>query len=487
MLKKIKEHYFLILIFILVFAFRLYFVFQSNNFSSDEAYFHLRHVNSILSEGKILFYDELSYGGRFVLYPPLFHMLLAYLTFGNLLLLKILPALFASLMVFVAYAIAKYITNDTKTALFTSILASFVPLFIIETLNNLSPYSLVMLILFLLFYFLTRIKEINYLWYFILFILLLAFLHAAAFLFLLTILIYLIILNSENIPLEKIKKEVILLSVFIILLIGFIIYKKAFLQYGFGILWQNIPVNIFADEFKNLNVLDILFGVGLLPLIFGLIGLYYGFKTKRRLVYMISSLILVIFMLLLFRLMPLTVGLMFLGVSLAIISSLAIKNIFDYFEQTKLFNYKRYFIYLFLLLVFVFGIIPTYNISTKVNTIFDQTIDDMQWINKNLALNATVLAPVSEGNLVSAIAKRKNVADSEFLLAPNPFERYEDIKVIYTVGSEAIALNLIKKYDINYIYVSDNLDKIYENHNLNFLDDKNCFKEIKWRIYEVRC
>src|SRR3989344_5680073 len=105
MLKKIKEHYFLILIFILVFAFRLYFVFQSNNFSSDEAYFHLRHVNSILSEGKILFYDELSYGGRFVLYPPLFHMLLAYLTFGNLLLLKILPALFASLMVFVAYAI----------------------------------------------------------------------------------------------------------------------------------------------------------------------------------------------------------------------------------------------------------------------------------------------------------------------------------------------------------------------------------------------
>src|SRR3989344_3477221 len=55
--KKIsKEGWLLLLIFIFVLAFRLYFVFQSKNFSSDEAYFHLRHINYILENNKILFY-----------------------------------------------------------------------------------------------------------------------------------------------------------------------------------------------------------------------------------------------------------------------------------------------------------------------------------------------------------------------------------------------------------------------------------------------
>ena len=57
--KKIsKEGWLLLFIFIFVLAFRLYFVFQSKNFSSDEAYFHLRHINYILEKKKILFYND---------------------------------------------------------------------------------------------------------------------------------------------------------------------------------------------------------------------------------------------------------------------------------------------------------------------------------------------------------------------------------------------------------------------------------------------
>src|SRR3989344_1794725 len=487
--KKIsKEGWLLLFIFIFVLAFRLYFVFQSKNFSSDEAYFHLRHINYILENNKILFYDDLSYGGRYVLYPPLFHILFAYITLGSMLLLKIFPAVFASLLVFAVYFIAKYITNDKKTALFTSLLVSFVPLYITETLNNLSPYSLVIPLIFFMLYCLSKIDNQLYLWMFILSSLLLPFLHATAILFLLTILIYLIISKSEGLELTKLKKEAMLFSVAVIILIELIIFKKAFLQYGLDIIWQNTPVNIFADEFKSLNVFGIIFGVGIVQLIFGLFGLYYGLhKLKKRLVYMTSSLILGIFVLLLLRLIPLSVGLMFLGISLAITSSLTIKFIFEYFEQTKLFNYEKYFTYMFLFLVLFLSIIPIYSIANKVSPVFDQTIADMEWINNNVREDATVLAPLQEGNLIISLAKRKNVADSEFLLAPNALKRSEDIKIMYTVGSEAIALGLMHKYNINVIYESDNLDKIYGKYNLAYLNNKECFNEIMWRIYEVRC
>ena len=257
--KKIsKEGWLLLFIFIFVLAFRLYFVFQSKNFSSDEAYFHLRHINYILENNKILFYDDLSYGGRYVLYPPLFHIILAYITLGSMLLLKIFPAVFASLLVFAVYFIAKYITNDKKIALFTSLLASFVPLYMTETLNNLSPYSLVIPLIFFMLYCLSKIDNQIYLWLFIVSSLLLPFLHATAILFLLTILIYLVISKSEGLELTKLKKEAMLFSVAVIILIELIIFKKAFLQYGLDVIWQNIPVNIFADEFKSLNVFEII-------------------------------------------------------------------------------------------------------------------------------------------------------------------------------------------------------------------------------------
>lgn len=484
----IREYYFLIFIFVFVLAFRLSFVFESDNFSSDDAYFHFKHINSIVSENKILFYDDLSYGGRFVLYPPLFHILLALLTFGNLYLLKILPAIFASSMVFVAYLISRHITNDTKAALFSSLLASFVPLFITETLNNLSPYSLLIPILFLMIYFLSKIEEEIYLWCFIIFSILLPFLHSTAILFLLTIFVYFIVSKSESIKISRLKKEAILLSIFVIILVEFIIFKKAFLQYGLGIIWQNIPVNIFADQFKNLNIFDVIFGAGLLQLVLGLLGLYYGlYKLKNKLIYLLSSLILVIFTLLIFRLIPLIIGLIFLGISLAIISSIGIKIIFDYFSQTRFYKYRNYLNYTIFFVILFLTILPAYNISNRVGAVFDQTISDMEWINGNVDRDVVVLAPLQEGNLVTSIAKRKNVADNNFLMAPNPLKRSEDINKAYTTNSEAIALDILHKYDIDIIYISDNTGKIYGKTDLEYLKNKNCFNEIKWRIYEIKC
>ena len=74
-----RYHYWLLAIFLVTVVFRLCFAYGIEGFGSDQAYFHQRHIDHILEEKGVLYYDELSYSGRHVLYPPLFHMVMAIL------------------------------------------------------------------------------------------------------------------------------------------------------------------------------------------------------------------------------------------------------------------------------------------------------------------------------------------------------------------------------------------------------------------------
>ena len=119
----------LIFIFILTLAFRLYFTFQSDNFCSDDAYFHLRHIESI-TRGDFVYYDDLSYGGRYIIYPPIFHLVMALLTFGNLFLLKLIPEIFLASSVFIVFLLSKDITNNDNVSLISALFSGFCPLFL---------------------------------------------------------------------------------------------------------------------------------------------------------------------------------------------------------------------------------------------------------------------------------------------------------------------------------------------------------------------
>ena len=135
---KIKnKNYLLIGIFLFTLAFRLYFSLQTNYFSSDDAYFNIRHTNYIIENFKPIYYDELSYGGRYVLYPPLFHYFLAIFILIPFA-LKIIPEILLASLVFFVYLIAKEITKDENAALFSALISAFIPLYISETLNQVS-------------------------------------------------------------------------------------------------------------------------------------------------------------------------------------------------------------------------------------------------------------------------------------------------------------------------------------------------------------
>ena len=368
-------------------------------------------------------------------------------------------------------------------------MSSFIPIFISQSLNTLSVYALSLPLLFLMLYSILRLEEKKYLWIFIVCSLLLSLTHASAILFIITILIYLFLIAGGAIQPQKIKKEAILFSIILIILIELIIYKKTFLTYGINILWQNLPLNILLDTYKKLTLTQLVIGVGVIPLVLGAIGVYIGLnKEKNKQVYLFSAFVVSILILLVLRFLIMPVGLMILGITLSIFSALTIRKLLDYFKQLKI-NYLSYiFITLFLVLFLFLSIIPSYKNSKNLYGVAQYKIDDMLWLNHNIPHNSTVLGNIEEGNLITSLGKRLNVIDTNFLLAPNPIERLKDIEIIYTSFSEAKVLELLKKYNINIIYFSDDTKSIYGIQSISYLKGSRCFNDIRGgRIYAVKC
>ena len=92
----------LLVIFLLVFLFRLYFSFQTNYFSDDTSYSYMRQLDYIKYNHVSMSYDELSYGGKQVLPSPLFPYILyifSLIPFG----LKIIPQLIINVNYFFSW------------------------------------------------------------------------------------------------------------------------------------------------------------------------------------------------------------------------------------------------------------------------------------------------------------------------------------------------------------------------------------------------
>ena len=81
-----------------------------------------------------------------------------------------------------------------------------------------------------------------------------------------------------------------------------------------------------------------------------------------------------------------------------------------------------------------------------------------------------------EGNLITAIAKRRNVLDSRFLLQQDAKQRFADVKRIYTAYLEIEVVSLLDKYGAEYIYFSDNAKTLFNKEELSYVGK--CFEKV---------
>lgn len=482
----------LTLIFFIVLFFRLYFAFQSPYFTND-SYFNLREISSIKQNFVPFFYDSLNEKG--VVFVPGFHYLMALFSFflpGSIA-LKVLPNVFASLLVFVVYLICFELTGDRSASLLSSFVSGFVPVFVYKTVNSVSPYSIVVPLMFLALYSFMRVNEKSYLYSFIVLLFALSLLGPSVLLLVLGLLFYFLLASVELVRRRRAELELLLFSLLLSLWVLLLFFKKAFLVHGSAVVWQNLPSAVLSGYFSGFNVLEAVYKIGLLPFFFGVYTLYlYLFKERSRDAYLFIGFGLTVLVLLLLKLVAIDAGLMFLGILLCVLFAPFYKVAVGYLKKMRFYSYTNW-LAVFFAFVFLFTSVFSsvgYARKAVLETPWQEEYDALIWLKGNTVKDDVILSTPGEGFLVGFVSQRGTVIDTNYLLLRDASERFKDVKAIYTTPYETNALDLLNKYGVDYIVFSRNAVHEFSSSGLSYVSDSACFdtvysKEVK--IYRSRC
>ncbi len=457
--------------FLVVFGLRLFFAFQTPFLSSDNSYFHVRLIDSLRS-GDVLTNDPLGYGGRSILLSPLFDAIIAFFTLfiPSSVVFKVIPNFFASLLVIPAYLLAYKLTNDNFLSLFSALLASVVPAFFANTFNHLSSLTIAIPLFFLLIYAWLEQRVLLFLGG----LLVLAFLHPLALVFILSIAVYLVLMAVEWKNPSVSEIELGIFTIFFILWTQFLLYKKIILFHGPAVIWQNIPVGFLSAFYSNVTVLSAIVQIGVYPLAEGIYALYRtALRRPQKEIQIMLSVAVVSGILLWLKLIDLQTGFMLLGITLAILFAKWSSLFLEFARKTRFAKYGRVVLCGSLLLAIVTTAYPAYAAARGVlnNTISQEEVAALSWLDRVVPPNVTIMAPASYGHSVAAFTHRKNVIDDYFVLQERVNERFDDVGRFFRTSFETEAVDLADKYDADFVVVPPRMRDLQ-------YGDKFCFKRI---------
>ncbi|MBN2567220.1 glycosyltransferase family 39 protein [Candidatus Woesearchaeota archaeon] len=494
-----KEHLLLALIFLLTLAIRLSFAFQTPYLSTDESYLVLRQADGVRESLVPSFQDPFSYGGRSLVYKPLFSYLLGLLGLisDSVLLQKAFVNVLASLLVFPVYLIARELTKSENAALFAGFIGSFIPLYVARTTNALSVYALLapVLLTLLYLYLLIMKDEKASTWpvtWFLLLFLVAVLSHSSAVILVLGLLFYMVLVRTERLTLKGSEVELIIFSAFFFLWIEFLIFKKAFLFHGPLVIWQNLPPALLSGFFAQVDVLGAVLAIGAIPFVAGIYIIYkYVFRQRRKEFHLMIGVVLAIAFLLWLRLIELDVGLLFLGCMLAVLFAEAYRLVFAYLAKTKISRYRPLIITLVLLIFVLNSVFPSISFAAQelAHVPADEDIAAFAWLRENTPENAIVLVPYTQGHALTYFARRKSVADGNFLLVEDPGAILHDIDLLYTTTLVTKAVEVADMRGIDYVLLSQEAIRTYNTTALPAADPA-CFVPVYEHediVYEARC
>jgi asparagine N-glycosylation enzyme membrane subunit Stt3 len=186
-------------------------------------------------------------------------------------------------------------------------------------------------------------------------------------------------------------------------------------------------------------------------------------------------------------------GIMFLSVSLVILTAYSLKRFNDFIEKSKMHKYENV-MYIVLLILFVAtAIIPSaiFGYQRTGDTPTQNDVNVLKWAAVNLPKDAVITSSLREGNIVAYYAQRKNVMDNNFLLTPRIDQRLSDIDEVYTTTFETKALGILNKYDSKYILISGDTLRYYGINSVPYIVDDKCFNREYYQpgvyLYSTRC
>jgi hypothetical protein len=486
----------LLVIFLFSLALRLFFAFKTPTFSDDNAYLTMRQVQSIVHSGFPVYYDQLSYSGRQQFFLPIFYYSLAFfdLFLPLQFVMKVIPNLFASCLVFVVFILTRQLTKNGPISIFAAGVSSVIPIFTRLTINSVSPYTLVVPLLFLSIYLFMKIgDDKKYVPLFLASFFVLTFAHAAVFVLVAGLLLYVILTKVEGIRILRSEFEIVVFAMLFAVWSYFIMFKKLFLSYGSAIFFQNVPSSLISQYFRQVTVIGMINQIGLIPLFAGIYILYkYLFQIKNKHLYILIGFVISLSLLLWFRLVPFSLGVMLLGVVLLIFLGQFLMMSLDYMQKTRLVKYRNYFAAMVIFIFMTTSLGPTlFYADDEIKKSFSTDIVDAAlWLKNNTEENSIIVSDLREGNIISSLGNRPNLMDSNFLLVSNIDQRLADLDTIFSTNSEIEAVAILTQYNVRYIFFSDDAKLRYKKTSLDYADDLNCFQLVYDKgvqIYRIKC
>jgi len=491
-----KTYYLLIFLFLLSLALRLSFSYNVPYFSDDNSYFVVRQVEYIIENQVPLYTDPLSYSGRTYIFSPIYHYTLAFFSFFMPLqaVFKIIPNLLASLMVFLVFFITKSFTKNDYISLFTATVSIFIPVFVKHTYNSLNTITLILPITFYAIYLLVnQRKGPHYMYGYITLLIFLSLLSPLSILLVLGSLIYLLLCKLTGIRNDNTEKELIIFSTFFVIWSQFLLYKNTFLQHGARVIWQNLPQQLLNDYFSQFSIAQAIYLIGFFIFLCGIYVIYQNiFSEKEKKIYFFFGFAISVIVLSWFKLIPFSIGLIFLGFIFVILFGYFLSLLFSFTSKAHITQFNLLFILLLFGFVIFGSVIPTFIETYKtVHTSHNEAdINSFVWLKENVPKDATILVPVDQGHLLTYYTSRKNVMDTNYILIPDVNERLETIDEIYQTTFKNNAIRLMNKYKIDYVVFSHRSQQKYSTTELKYIDN-NCFKEIynvnNVSIYQSLC
>lgn len=484
-LKIFSNHNLLLfLLFIFVLGSRLFFAYNAETFTYD-SYGDLRHIYSIRDSGLHIITDELSYGGRSFVILPLSHYIigLSSILIPESFALKFVPNLFASIIVVIIYLIILRITQNKNASLFGAFVGGFTPIFFSETFASLSSISIAVPLIFLFFYSFMRLNNNKYVYLFILLSIILPLTSLLSLVLILTLLIYLLLSKVEDFKFTKKGAELTIFFSFFSIWFFLMVFKKVFIEEGPNIVASAIPESVQGTYFQDFSFLQLFGGLGLLSIIISSYVIYnHLFNYKNKEVYLFFSFIISLLIFMWLDFVRTSHGLILIAVTLSIFVGIYFNNFFNYLNRTTLSHLKNKFVILFIILFIINSVLFSFLLIDNPNIAKKSEVRSMEWVNLNTPKDATVIAPLIYGHLVSSIGERKNVMDTNFLLAPSKNSRIKSLDKIYSTNSYLYVINEASKYNGEYLLIPGGVS-------LDYLKDQ-CFrivynKEVK--IYKIEC
>ena len=345
-------------------------------------------------------------------------------------------------------------------------------------------------LIFLTVYAFFNIKTKMYLYWYVLLFLVLSLTSSATFLLLMGFGIYLLLSVIERKKINREELEVILFSVFFFIWTQFLFFKNLFIEKGISFIWQNVPPQIIQEYFPGVSVIQALVLISIIPFLVGVFVVYRSlFQLKNEKSFLLISFVISTILLTWLKLIEFKLSLAFFSIILAILFSHFYQDLEIYIKKTKLANLNKNLPIILIILLVLTMTFPAVKAAFDQETPSSEEVDAFLWLSKNTPENSKVLALLEEGHLVTYYGERKNVMDNKFASIKNVEEKFADLNALFTTRFQTQAIDLVEKYNIDYIMFTTKAQNKYGQSNFKYLSI-DCFERVyktDTRVYRVKC